>query len=239
MHVTVEALPHRPCRETALDRAAGDAPSGRADEHRLFGCRDERRALREPSLDRLARRRAHRDDALLRPLAHHAHFSLCEIHAAHVERGELGQAQAGGVRELEQRAVAHAPALIVAQRHEPHGFVRRERRGEPLRRLRGPQPRAGIVPERAVALDGEIVERTPRGEHARKAAAGQPLRMELREIARELRPRELRERGIARGTGKLAQVAQVRLARVSRPCREVRFERVELGVQGFSLAHCL
>ena len=72
-----------------------------------------------------------------------------------------------------------------------------------------------------------------------KAAAGQPLRMELREIARELRPRELRERGIARGTGKLAQVAQVRLARVSRPCREVRFERAELGVQGFSLAHCL
>ena len=91
------------------------------------------RAHGEPRADRGDAGGADRNDALLRALAPDAHFAGREIDALDIEAGELGQAQARRVRELEQRAVAHGKRIVAANLDQAHRFVGRERRRQPLR----------------------------------------------------------------------------------------------------------
>src|SRR5262249_53955639 len=119
------------------------------------------RKLRPSSVEvvREERRRlfAERDDAVLAALAFtHVHQALLEVDVAEVEPDRLGAAEAGGVDELDERAVAHCQRIVPCESvddlldlsnlwrvGQPAGTLRRETRvGHVLRPEGMPQQRA-------------------------------------------------------------------------------------------------
>ena len=68
--------------------------------------------LAEVALERLRRRTPDDDHPLLVPLAAHAHQVLAQVDARDVEADDLGEAQPGGVHQLQDRAVAQAEGFV-------------------------------------------------------------------------------------------------------------------------------
>lgn len=104
--------------------------------HPLANTRDEKGAVFDAGglavdLDRLQRWRTDGNDALLAALAEDADALGVGIDALHIERAELGEAQAAGVEELQHRGIAHGhPGRGLG------GLFHAERRAEQLIDLR-------------------------------------------------------------------------------------------------------
>ena len=181
----------RPVREPTLDRAHADPRAVAADEQRRRVRARQRRADAEPGADRLARGGADRHDALLRALAPYAHLAVVDVDAIDVEPGELGQPQARRVGELEQRAIADRRT----GRRRESSTSRTACSGESAEGSRradfgARSPAHGLSVQPRVALDGEAIERAPRRQHPREAAAREPATVQRGEKAPQLRRRE-------------------------------------------------
>ena len=102
----------------ALHTAAGEPCPAPAHEHRPVvappGLHDAT-SRGKPAAERLHRPRAHRDDALLPPLAAHLHLVGQEVHVAQVQPREFRQPHAGGIEELEHREVAERREVVAGR----------------------------------------------------------------------------------------------------------------------------
>ena len=67
--------------------------------------------------------RAHRHDALLAALAQHTDQALIEIQISPAQAADFGQAQSGGIEQLQQGAVTQAQWRIGGQFHQLHSFI--------------------------------------------------------------------------------------------------------------------
>ena len=117
-------------------------------------------------LDRLA---PDRDDPLLAALAEHADDALVEVDAVLLEARRLGDAQAGAVEQLDERAVAERarrrPGGGVDQ---PLGLAGRERPRQRARAARQLDLGGGVVAARADQL--QVAGRSVRAAAVRRAS---------------------------------------------------------------------
>ena len=145
-------------------------------------CRPRRLQVVEQPLPRDA---ADRHRALLVALADHGQVPGFEIHLAHLQRDDLRDPQAGGVQQLDHRAVALASALSSWAASNCVHLVRAERARQPL-----PEARQVNVARR---IDGEDLlaqqereEAAQRREHARACAHRQPALLQTFEEADDI-----------------------------------------------------
>ena len=152
-----------------------------------------RPAAREVAAERLDRLAADRDDPLLAALADDAHEPVVEVDAALLEPDRLGDAQAGAVEQLDERAVAErARRDAVRGVDQPLGLARRERPRQLARPPRQLDRGGRVVGARAdqlqVAEEGARRRRPPRDrrrrEARRRAAGGVALELLDRRRAR-------------------------------------------------------
>jgi hypothetical protein len=231
MHVPRQSLLDRAMAHARLDCSRREPRPALRHEDGVVAANPELRARIDPPAQRAERFAADRHDPLLRALPPDADFARVPVDAIQRQSGELREAQARRVEELEHRAVAHCQRVVgvcARQRDEKRRLVGRECVRQFLRRLRRPQSRAGVG--RDAALLGEIaVERAPRRQHPTERASREPASVQHREEATELRPRDrldrdgrLRFRG---ERGELLGIAQVCGAGVRRGAgREMRGE---------------
>ena len=62
-----------------------------------------------------------------------AHLAAREIDTIDIQARELGEAKTRRIGKLEYRAIANREIVIIGNRHEPNGFVGRQRRRQSFR----------------------------------------------------------------------------------------------------------
>src|SRR5205823_3217830 len=159
---------------------APDAPWGQPSapcvaEDRAARRRPSRACCRRPvCLERAQRRTSHRHDALLAALAEDAHEARVRVEMLPVEAGELAHAEARGVEQLEDRAIAEAEEPVGPRRREqPVDVVERQVGGQLARGLRRGHDGGRVVRE-ALRVDQEAEEAAHGSELARDRVAVGP-----------------------------------------------------------------
>ena len=129
----------------------------------------------EVGLERLARVPAHRDRAVLGPLAAQAHDGVGEVDVVDLQADRLGDARARAVQQLQQRPVAQRrapcrPAPAAASRRSTSSIVMRL--GQPARRRRRPDVARRVRGREPLAY-GEAVQAAYGDDGARRGAGGE------------------------------------------------------------------
>ena len=194
-------------------RAGVEPAAARGEEE----ARSRRRARAGAGLTEVAREPeggllAQRDGALLAALPAHAHALLVEVDVGEIQVDRLAAAQAGGVDELDERAVAQSRA---GRRRRAPRAVRRSRRpsARPAAGAGGAGPR--IASGTRAGAEREAQERAHSGELARDRAGSELPRLRAAELRRVVGEDAARRRRRARAA---AARARPRSAR-GRTCR--------------------
>ena len=199
------------------------AAAGVEEELRAVPAVEVRAAHGEVAAQRLGGRAAERHDPLLAALAERAHEPALDVHRGPVEADRLGDAQAGAVEQLDERAVAHRP-----RRHADGGVDQAldlgggERARQPARAPGELQVGGGVVgarPEQELVPEEGADGGDAAGDRRRREAVG----AELGDPALELVVGRRRDRSAAPG-GERREVAPVRL---DGPRRALRGEQGE------------
>jgi hypothetical protein len=182
-HVRVQVLAqlaHAGLAYPQLDRAGAEALALTADEHGAILWIGQR-AQWQPGVHRFTRLAPDRQLARLVALAAHPHQPGGQVEAVEIETDQLGQAQAGGVEQLEHGLVATGDKIVlhsaIQQLRRTIGIQRARQaalalgRGEPVRR---------IVPTQAFAAE-VLVQAAHRREQAGQRTAGLPLAVQARD----------------------------------------------------------
>src|SRR5580704_4104036 len=98
--------PARPRGHAQLHGACPQSPAVLADEYSHLGRFCQRRALPQPSLERLHGFFSDGDDARLLALAKHADCAVLQVEVRKIKADELGKSQPGGIQKLKQSMVA-------------------------------------------------------------------------------------------------------------------------------------
>ena len=150
--------------------------------------------------------RADRHLALLAALAQHRDHATGHVQVAPPQGAQLAQAQAGGIEQLEQRAVTLAQWRIGRHLDEPDGLVGIQHLRQLARGLGRTQRRCGTGRDAAM-LEQPLVEaatgrQAPLQALGRKAAAmlggdeaAQRFGLHIRQLGDAVRLRPLRQRG--------------------------------------------
>src|SRR5262249_24770857 len=159
-------------------------------------------------LERRERMASHGNDPRLVALAGDAHCRIVEIDTVQREAGELGEAQSGRIKELEDRLVAKRKRIRLAKLHEARSLVWRQRMRQLPGRLRGANAEHRVAGKSMVAHE-KLEEPAPSREHACKRAPAEPLAVQLGDKAPDLVHFEAVERNIPRQLDQCSDVAPV------------------------------
>ncbi|MCY1286076.1 hypothetical protein D9M70_350350 [compost metagenome] len=234
-HVRVQVLAefaHAGLAHAQLDRPRAEAAALLADEHRAVG-RPALRAQRQPGFQRGARLAADRQHAGLAALAVDFDQTGGEVELLEVEADQLGQAQSGGIEQLEQGLVAAGDEVVL------------DRAVEQLRRAVGIQgarqalfalgrtQAAGRVVLAQPFADQVAIEAAHRRQQARQRAAGLALGVQAGDEAAQAARVERGPGGDAGLVGErhdLVQIAAVAVEGVRRDL-SLAAQVFEVGVQ--------
>src|SRR5438128_2591205 len=167
-------------------------------------------------------RRSHRHDALLAALAEDAHEARVRVEMLPVEAGELAHAEARGVEQLEDRAIAEAEGPVGPRgREQPVDVVERQVGGKLARRLRRGHDGGRVMCE-ALRVDQEAEETAHGGELARDRVAVGPSVERAQPVA---------DRLDAHGGGSAESNEREELAELREASTHRRPRRVPLGAE--------
>ena len=113
------------------------------------------RACLQVGLDPLQRHLAHRHQSVLAALAGHPQHALAQVQPGQRQLDQFGHPQAGGIHQLEHRAVAQAQRAADIRRVEQRlDLALGQRLGQAARRLRPLDQQGGIVETAAARAPG-------------------------------------------------------------------------------------
>ena len=104
--------------EAAQDRGVERPPADGEEQRVVRAARKRGPRVAEIGRDGMRGPFPERDDALLAALAEHVHRLLLEVHVGEPEPDHLGGAEAAGIRQLEDRRVAHGQRAVALDRGE-------------------------------------------------------------------------------------------------------------------------
>ncbi len=222
-----------------VHRALAETAALLADEYRAVG-RIGQRPQRQPGAQRLARLASYRQLTLLVALADDSYQPGGQVEPVEIQTDQLGQAQPGGIEQLEHGLVATGDEVVldstVQQLHRAIG-VQQPRQA--LLAL-GRADAAGWIMRAEAFLIEVAIQSAQRRQQTRQAAAGQSLAMQFGNqlahlLAAQRRPL-LHRLALAEGehSGQIAAVAVQGMRRHLSLAVQVLEIAIEIGLHGAS-----